>query len=66
PKEFDVLKQLAEGKANKVIARELGVSEPTVKFHLQNIYRKIGVNSRKVAMEIARQHGLDPMQNAVA
>lgn len=66
PKEFDVLKQLAEGQANKVIARELDISEPTVKFHLQNIYRKIGVNSRKVAMEIARQHGLTSMQDVLA
>ncbi|WP_419909010.1 LuxR C-terminal-related transcriptional regulator [Hoeflea sp.] len=66
PKEFDVLKQLAVGQANKVIARELDISEPTVKFHLQNIYRKIGVNSRKVAMEIARQHGVSSMQDARA
>ena len=66
PKEFDVLKQLKEGHANKVIARNLNVSEPTVKFHLQNIYRKIGVNSRKVAMEIARQHGAHPTQDADA
>lgn len=57
-KEVEVLSELARGDANKVIARRLEVSEPAVKFHLQNIYRKLGVNARKVAMEIARQHGL--------
>lgn len=56
-KEVEVFAELVKGHANKVIARSLGVSEPTVKFHLQNIYRKIGVNARKVAIEIGRQNG---------
>lgn len=59
-KEFEVLSSLTEGNANKVIARALGLSEPTVKFHLQNIYRKLGVNSRKLAVEIALQYGVEP------
>lgn len=57
-KEFEVLNELARGDANKVIARSLQITESTVKFHLQNIYGKIGVNSRKLAMEIANQNGL--------
>lgn len=56
-KEIGVLSQLAKGSANKVIARSLQVTEPTVKFHLQNIYRKLGVNSRKLAAAIALQYG---------
>lgn len=59
-KEVDVFAELVKGHANKVIARSLDVSEPTVKFHLQNIFRKIGVNARKVAIEIGRQNGFDP------
>ncbi|KMW60273.1 Nitrate/nitrite response regulator protein [Candidatus Rhodobacter oscarellae] len=57
-KERDVLAELAKGHSNKVIARALDVSEPTVKFHLQNIYRKLGVSARKLAIEIAHQHGM--------
>lgn len=56
-KEFEVMSELASGGANKVIARRLAVSETTVKFHLQNIYRKLGVNSRKLAKEIASRYG---------
>jgi LuxR family maltose regulon positive regulatory protein len=56
--EFAVLSSLCEGNANKVIARALELSEPTVKFHLQNIYRKLGVNSRKLAVELASHYGL--------
>lgn len=59
-KEFEVLSCLTGGNANKVIARALNLSEPTVKFHLQNIYRKLGVNSRKLAIELAIQYGVEP------
>lgn len=56
-KEHLVLGELARGHSNKMIARTLSITEPTVKFHLQNVYRKIGVNSRKLAREIALRHG---------
>ena len=56
--EHRVLGELARGDSNKMIARTLDITEPTVKFHLQNVYRKIGVNSRKLAREIALRHGL--------
>lgn len=57
-REYQVLLCLLDGSANKVIARKLDTSEATVKFHLKNIYHKLGVNSRKLAAELARQHGI--------
>ena len=57
-RELDVMEQLALGHANKLIARHLGLSEPTVKFHLKNIYAKLGVNKRALAVSVARRHGL--------
>jgi DNA-binding CsgD family transcriptional regulator len=45
-REKDVLKLLLQGKSNKQIALELGISNRTVEFHLSNIYAKLGVNSR--------------------
>ncbi len=56
-REIGGLDELAKGHANKVIARTLEVTEPTVKFDIQNNYRKLGVNSRKLAIEIATQYG---------
>ena len=57
-KELEVLGQLADGNVNKVIARNLGISVATVKFHLGNVYRKLGVGSRKVAVAVAREKNL--------
>lgn len=45
-REHEVLKKVLDGKANKSIASELGISEKTVKIHLQNVYRKLGVHRR--------------------
>lgn len=45
-KERAVLVQLLEGKSNREISHELGISEKTVKNHLWKIYRKLGVKSR--------------------
>ena len=58
-RELEVMEQLAQGHSNKLIARHLGLSEPTVKFHLKNIYAKLGVNKRALAVSVARRHGLD-------
>jgi DNA-binding NarL/FixJ family response regulator len=49
-RQLAVLKCLLQGKANKVIARELGIAEGTVKAHLWAIYQALGVNSRAQAM----------------
>ena len=57
-KELAVLNQSADGNCNKLIARNLGVSVATVKFHLSNVYRKLGVGSRTVAVAVARENNL--------
>ncbi|CAM3804785.1 helix-turn-helix transcriptional regulator [Deinococcus frigens] len=56
PRELDVLNLLALGLSNKRAARELGVSESTVKFHVASLYSKLGVQSRAGA--VARGIGL--------
>ncbi|HEY0939886.1 MAG TPA: LuxR C-terminal-related transcriptional regulator [Steroidobacter sp.] len=57
-KELEVLGDLVADKSNKMIARHLAISEATVKFHLANIYRKLGVNTRADAKTIARERRL--------
>lgn len=49
PREHDVLRRLAAGRRNREIAADLAISENTVKFHVANIYRKLGVTSRSEA-----------------
>ncbi|WP_233283426.1 helix-turn-helix transcriptional regulator [Agrobacterium tumefaciens] len=53
-RELTVLKLLSEGRSNKEIARELGLSEATVKFHLKNIYAKLGVSRRGMAVSVSK------------
>ena len=53
-----ILALLAEGLSNKRAARELGVSESTVKFHVQAVYSKLGVQSRAGAVTRGVQLGL--------
>ena len=53
-----MLKALARGLSNKAISRELWVSEETVKFHLGNLYRKLGVPNRLAAANIAHTRGI--------
>jgi DNA-binding NarL/FixJ family response regulator len=48
-REWDVLELAAKGLTNPQIAEQLSVSENTVKFHLQNIFQKLGVNNRTEA-----------------
>jgi len=45
-RELDVVKQLLQGKSNKLIALSLGISDRTVEFHLTNVYVKFHVSSR--------------------
>ena len=49
-REHDVLSQLVQGRANKVIARHLNLQEVTVKLHLRSIFRKLKVHSRTQAV----------------
>ncbi len=48
-RQMDVLNHLQQGKANKIIAHELGMSESTVKVHVRNIMRKVGATNRTQA-----------------
>ena len=57
-REAEILRLLEAGARNKEIAAELWVSEGTVKFHLANLYQKLGVTTRTQAVHEARQRGL--------
>jgi LuxR family maltose regulon positive regulatory protein len=58
PREMDILRSLGSRQSNKTIARQLRIAENTVKFHLRNIYEKLGVNSRAMAVAVARRLAL--------
>jgi DNA-binding NarL/FixJ family response regulator len=53
-----VLKLLAEGKSLADIARQLEVSQHTIRTHMQNLYSKLGAHSRLDVVRFAAQHGL--------
>ena len=53
PREFEILRHLAEGRSNKAIGRELGITDGTVKLHVRSILRKLDVRSRVEAAVIA-------------
>lgn len=57
-RELDVLRLVAKGKSNKEIAQSLGISEPTVKTHVNNILSKLGVDDRTHAAVAALQRGI--------
>lgn len=56
-REREILTVLARGASNKEIAREFDLAESTVKIHVQNILRKLGLNSRVQAAVYAVEHG---------
>src|SRR5690606_24724832 len=57
-REAEVLEFLARDATNKEIARDLGLTEATVKFHLKNLYAKLGVGRRSLAVSVARKVSL--------
>ena len=57
-RELELLKLVAEGHSNAQVARMLWVTEQTVKFHLSNVYRKLGVANRTEASRWAQTRGL--------
>jgi DNA-binding NarL/FixJ family response regulator len=57
-RELEVLRCVAKGLSNKLIARSLGISEKTVKAHLTRIYQQIGVTDRTQAALWAKERGL--------
>jgi len=58
PREYEILLHLAEGQSNKVIARNLGISDGTVKLHVKAILRKLEISSRITAAVMAVEYGL--------
>jgi DNA-binding CsgD family transcriptional regulator len=50
PREIDVLTALADGLGNKAVARRLGISPHTVKFHIESLFRKLGAATRTEAV----------------
>jgi len=62
PRELSTLRLMADGRSNKEIAGELGISERTVKSHLGHLFEKLGVTSRTEAVKIATRRGLVRME----
>jgi len=58
PREMEILSHVAEGQSNKMIARDLNITDGTVKLHVKAILRKLGVHSRVEAAVIAVEQGL--------
>ena len=57
-REIEVLRQVAAGNANKIVADHLAISEETVKAHMRNILLKLGANDRTHAVTIALKRGI--------
>ena len=57
-REIDVLREVAAGNANKMVAQRLNVSEETIKAHMKNILSKLGANDRTHAVTIALKRGI--------
>lgn len=57
-RELQVLRLVAEGLPNAQVAKQLWISEPTVKYHLSRTYEKLGVSNRTGAARWAERHGL--------
>ena len=58
PRELEILACLGEGMSNKAVARRLGISAHTVKFHLEAIFAKLGATSRAEAVAKGLRRGL--------
>ncbi|MDH3475274.1 MAG: response regulator transcription factor [Rhodospirillales bacterium] len=58
PREIEIARLVAAGLSNKEIARELSITEGTVKVHVHNIYEKLGIDGRVELANYARHHGI--------
>lgn len=58
PRELEILGCLGDGQSNKAVARRLGISQHTVKFHLEAVFAKLGANSRAEAVAKGLRSGL--------
>jgi DNA-binding CsgD family transcriptional regulator len=57
-REVEVLRLVASGRSNRALAEDLYISRRTAQTHVQNIFTKLGVNSRAEAVKLAVEHGL--------
>jgi len=57
-RELEILRHVADGLSNKMIARALSITDGTVKLHVKSILRKLGIRSRVEAAVLAVEHGL--------
>lgn len=57
-REMDVLREIAKGSTNQEIAKQLYLSENTVKYHVHSILQKLGLPSRRAAASFAKEHGI--------
>ncbi len=60
PRERDIVRLIARGLSNKLIARELDIAETTVKIHVQHVFRKLELGSRVQVALLAAGAGLQP------
>jgi DNA-binding NarL/FixJ family response regulator len=63
-RQVEILKMIADGKANKVIANQLEIGEATVKSHVTSILSKLGANDRTHAVTIALRRGIMKLPNS--
>ncbi len=64
-RERQILLELGREDSNKAIARRLDISDNAIKFHLKNIFRKLGVNNRRLALSMAQKRGLIEAEDAM-
>jgi DNA-binding NarL/FixJ family response regulator len=57
-REVEVLEYVARGESNKIIAATIGIAEGTIKAHVLNIFRKLGVDDRTAAVTVALRRGI--------
>ena len=60
PRELEVLALVADGHSNQAVAEQLFMTERTVRFHLRNVYAKLGAGNRTMAVAMARKAGVIP------
>ncbi len=60
-RELEILQLVSEGGSNRQVGQILWITDQTVKFHLANVYRKLGVGSRYDAVRWARENGVLPV-----
>ena len=58
PRELEIVRHLADGLSNKIIARRMGITDHTVKFHLKKVFLKLEVSSRRAAVAKAIANGV--------